>query len=880
MPSNSNAADRASHASTAGYSHIGQDPSLGTVLRLMQLIPEPCLLFNNQDILIAANESGKTTLALPNEFPENLRRSSLAMPARYDAGDILPGTFTFYPIGSVAFHASGSEETVFFGESTGTLLRIVRNIPSSETNANLADSINDLIYQIDTSLNLVAFNKAFGTLYRERLGSYPVPGMNVKNLGPNSDPAASNKIRDLIFRAFKNESFTETVEKGSGQDKEFSEISFSPVLGQNQEVTGILIVSRDVSSKMRFAKALEESENRWSLALEAHADGVFDWDLNSDYTWYSPRCLAILGFGAGEFGKSIMDFENRIHPDDRQRTIDAIQAFINNITTGIAGDFRLLHRKGHYVQVHAGCMVSRNVEGKAERLVCILRDVTDERELQNKMRISKENLRAVLENTDDGIWTIDLNYELLTLNAVAAGEFSKGGNIDPAVGMNALTLHHGHNADFWKEHYDRAFNSEKHSFETSGVSATGDLLVFEIMLNPIIGPDGKISGASVVGRDISERKQNEILLRNSEEFNKSIFEKSATGISIVTEPGFIEEVNIAFARIFNYEPEELIGQPYTKLFETNMSEIISGAHRAFMRGEIELKGEFTAMRKDGSPVTILMEAVRLKLPTGEQKGSTFVTDISERKRAEEDLRDLTRQLQRQNAELQQFAYITSHNLRAPVVNLVSLLDFYDHEKEVSELNRAIVTGFAESAGRLNATLNDLLHVTDIRNRTDVEKERIVFAKVFNEVISLLDDKVKLKGAKITHDFELVPEILFPPDYIRDIFIQLIDNALKFTPADRSPVISVYSEYSDGYVVLCVSDNGSGIDLKRHRSRLFGLYDRLHDNAEGKGLGLYLIRSYAETLGGYADVESIPGKGSTFKVYIKNRSPHQFTKSNR
>ncbi|MFQ3576185.1 MAG: HAMP domain-containing sensor histidine kinase, partial [Cytophagales bacterium] len=237
--------------------------------------------------------------------------------------------------------------------------------------------------------------------------------------------------------------------------------------------------------------------------------------------------------------------------------------------------------------------------------------------------------------------------------------------------------------------------------------------------------------------------------------------------------------------------------------------------------------------------------------------------------AEKDLTEMTKELIKHNNELQRFAYITSHDLRAPVVNLVKLLEFVDRES-LNNVNGQIFEKIRVSILKLNETLNDLIQVVSAQKSLNNEIEKINFDKFVKEVLFSIENQVKDSNAIIYTDWK-VKEINYLRAHLNSIFINMITNAIKYRHPTRNPEIHIKTYLKDKYICIEFSDNGLGIDFKHNnKNNLFGLHKRFHTNIEGKGIGLFLIKTLVESLDGTVDAESELDKGTTFFIFLKDK----------
>ncbi|HEY3403532.1 MAG TPA: HAMP domain-containing sensor histidine kinase [Ohtaekwangia sp.] len=219
----------------------------------------------------------------------------------------------------------------------------------------------------------------------------------------------------------------------------------------------------------------------------------------------------------------------------------------------------------------------------------------------------------------------------------------------------------------------------------------------------------------------------------------------------------------------------------------------------------------------------------------------------------------------QNLQLEQFAFIAAHNLRAPLARILGLahvLEISNDPKESDIIIRKIVA----STRDLDTVIGDLNTILDIRKHTSNLKE-INLKETLVRVSNTLEREMEETRTKMFIDIHAETITAVSP-YVESILYNLLSNAIKYRHPDRAPEIRITTSVSDEYICLAVSDNGLGIDLNQHKNNLFNLYKRFHLHTEGKGMGLYLIKTQMLALGGKVEVESQPGVGTNFQLYFK------------
>lgn len=326
--------------------------------------------------------------------------------------------------------------------------------------------------------------------------------------------------------------------------------------------------------------------------------------------------------------------------------------------------------------------------------------------------------------------------------------------------------------------------------------------------------------------------------------------------------------------MLGYQPHELPNSfsTFEQLLHPNEKSGLLQLLNDHLEGKSEVYQAMIRMRtKDRRWKWILtMSKASMRKETGKAiRLSGIHLDVDNIKQKEIELRQLSQELMHSNRELQQFAYITSHNLRAPVANLISLLSLFD-KQHLSERNMVFLEKMEMSVERLHATLNDLNEILSSRANMAEKDEVLYFEEELNKVLELISEEIRLKEATIHTDFSKAPSMLFSRKVLHSILLNLLTNAIKYRKPDVPPEIIVSTEEDGEYVILYVKDNGTGIDMEKYGNKIFGLYQRFHDNKDGKGLGLYIIKNQIEALEGKIAVESIVNKGSMFHVFLKKK----------
>ncbi len=231
-----------------------------------------------------------------------------------------------------------------------------------------------------------------------------------------------------------------------------------------------------------------------------------------------------------------------------------------------------------------------------------------------------------------------------------------------------------------------------------------------------------------------------------------------------------------------------------------------------------------------------------------------------------ELAQITTELTKQNDQLADFVQITSHNLRSPVSNLNSLLHFYNSSENVED-KQEIFEKFEQVVSQLSKTLETLIDALNVSYNKDLPLEKLSFSRISRSVENSISTQIKESGAQITTDFSAVEEVDYNPLYLESIFLNLLTNAIKYKDDKRSLEIKITSERVGERVHLAFTDNGLGIDMKKHADKLFKLNKTFHRNKDAKGIGLFMTKKQIESLGGEISAQSEIDRGSTFTVVI-------------
>jgi signal transduction histidine kinase len=231
-----------------------------------------------------------------------------------------------------------------------------------------------------------------------------------------------------------------------------------------------------------------------------------------------------------------------------------------------------------------------------------------------------------------------------------------------------------------------------------------------------------------------------------------------------------------------------------------------------------------------------------------------------------ELKNANLELLQRNDQLEQFAYITAHNLRGPVARLKGLIFLFDKLEGTNKENRDVFGKIARSAHEMDDVLTDMNAILEVKTNAQGRTALLKIGAALENAREALQDKIIDARPQIKVELR-VEEVYGNPAYMEGIFENLLDNSMKYRSAKRELQIGIISRKDKGQVVIEVKDNGIGIDMKRSAGKIFRLYQRFHEHGEGKGLGLYLVKTQVEAMGGSISIESEVDVGTTLSISL-------------
>ena len=342
-------------------------------------------------------------------------------------------------------------------------------------------------------------------------------------------------------------------------------------------------------------------------------------------------------------------------------------------------------------------------------------------------------------------------------------------------------------------------------------------------------------------------------------FLDKFLDQAPVGAVLLNENNIVLDVNDYVRRLLVHNPN-LLSRPFSEIFsghEDQIEKLLISDNPFEDDIIISVKG------KDNEVTYLQMYISHIESINVIYK-MVMVLDVTSEVQAEERSQEYLSQLENHNKELEQFAYIVSHDLKNPITTINLSCEMAEEAKP--EEQGQYLKIIHRSVNNLLQMIQGLEQIIDVRKNKELKAPKINFQDILDDIINEYQYEIKNSGIKITTDFK-VESIHYVRSYIHSIFHNMISNAIKYRKEDVDLQIHITTVMDDDYTRVSFADNGIGIDLVRHKENLFQPFRRFTNQATGKGIGLNIVKSMIEKNNGKVEVESTPGVGTTFHCFL-------------
>jgi PAS domain S-box-containing protein len=707
-----------------------------------------------------------------------------------------------------------------------------------------------------------AWEELFG-LERERF-----LGKQVRDLYPQHPEIAEThalKDRELYERPGQ-QSYEMPIVTPDGRRRDT--IYYKATFPAGERPEGLVGAILDVTARKAAEAAVRDSEERWRATIDSASEGMLIYDRALNVVSANRAAERILKLRASELiGKPgftsiltvIGEDGKPLGQDDRPTRITVRTG---KLQTGRVIGIRRADGSITWLSVNTSFLRRRD-ESDYYGLVSTVSDITAQHDAEARLKESEARFRRTFELAGSGIAHIGMDRRFIRVNRRLCEIL--GYPQEELLRLTGRQISHPDDLDIINEQRPRLYAGETDAVrvEKRYLRKDGSVVWVHFSMTVERDAEGKPLYEIGVYEDITAQLDAQLRLRESEARYRQTFELAASGICHVRDGRFVR-VNRRLCEILGYPEQELLGKHVKEISHPDDRDVTDADRARIRKGEIDsARFEKRYIRADGAVVwcRIAITLARDVFGVPQYEVAIF-DDITDRKKAEAALTEAHDELTRSNAELEQFAYVASHDLQEPLRMVASYTQLlarrYDDrlDKDAREFMVYIVDG----ASRMKQLIEDLLAYSRVGTK-GIEFKRVSAEAALRRALFNLRSAIDETGAVVTHD----PLPTLPADEVQlgQLLQNLIGNALKFrSPA--APRIHIETMESELDWQFEVRDNGIGIE-PQYYERIFMVFQRLHNKGEypGTGIGLAICKKVVERHGGRIWVESRPGEGSSF-----------------
>jgi PAS domain S-box-containing protein len=490
-------------------------------------------------------------------------------------------------------------------------------------------------------------------------------------------------------------------------------------------------------------------------------------------------------------------------------------------------------------------------------------DITAQHDAERRLKESEQRFRRTFELAGSGMAHIGMDRRFTRVNRRLCEIL--GYSEEELLQLTGRQISHPEDLDIINEQRPRLYKGEIDRIELEKRYLRKDGSVVWVHFTMTVERDAK--GAPLyeiaVYEDITQQLETQLRLRESEARFRQTFELAASGIGHVRDGRFVR-VNRSLCEIFGYAEGELLGRHVKELSHPEDRDVSDAPRERIRRGEAEsARFEKRYLRADGAVIWCEVAVALVRDVYGVPQYEVAIFDeVTDRKKAEARLREAHEELKRSNAELEQFAYVASHDLQEPLRMVASYAQLLGrrYEAKLDGDAREFMAYIVDGASRMKQLIEDLLAYSRVGTK-GAEFKRVNAEDALKRALFNLRVAIQEAGAVVTND--PLPALSGDEVQLGQLLQNLMSNALKFR-SDSVPRIHIGVTESAKEYTFEVRDNGIGIE-PQYYERIFMVFQRLHNKGEypGTGIGLAICKKVVERHGGRIWVESRPGAGSSF-----------------
>lgn len=745
----------------------------------------------------------------------------------------------------------------------------VQDITERKKNELLLSNYKDLLersnyvakigsWEINVNDHTVSWSRSLNKILNTRVDYVPTFNDSIEHFIVESH-------KDKMQSAIKN-----ALEKGINFDIELlantknGEVKWTRMIGisefQNNQCKRFYGLIQDIDDIKKIQIEVINKEEQWRTTFNHSNAGIALINFEGIAYNVNKSLCDIFGYTVEEMKQ--MTIKDISINEDLENNIEMMTGLLNVSKENLSKEMRFLHKNGHVIWVNVSLSVVKNDFDQFTHIVAQLVDITESKTNEILLKKYKEILERSNKVAKIGSWELDPETNILF--------WSK--NLGRLLGNTEYSPHSLSDSitDYILDEDQEQMISLLHNASQHGTNFD-----FEIQLKTASGirwmrmigisdfKDGVCKSVHGLIQDIEDFKsaQFEILLRE-EEFRQT-FWHAPIGMALMDLNGKMVRVNPGMCETFGYTEKEMMVVDKNALTHPDDLETTKKFIRQLLRGECEsFQQEKRYFHKNQKLIWAILSMSAVKNDKGQTTHFVFqVNDITDKKL-------LTESLTEHNNRLQNYAHIISHNLRSHTGNLAMLLELSEISHKPG-FDDELFAHIKSASNNMCETVNHLSEIIEIQNlikntlvpqnlkkrvKKSLQNIRATLSQINGEVITKVKKDLMVYG--IT-------------SYVDSIILNILTNAIKYRSPHRLLKIHIRAQKIEGFTTLSISDNGLGIDLEKHGSKIFGMYKTFHDHKSARGIGLFISKNQIEAMDGTIKVESQPDVGSTFTIYFKD-----------
>ncbi|MDG1571149.1 PAS domain S-box protein [Robiginitalea sp. M366] len=636
-------------------------------------------------------------------------------------------------------------------------------------------------------------------------------------------------------------------------------------LGDAGEVNGLIVILEDRTAQKRNEELLERAQ-------EVARIGGWEVDLIKG-TMYWSRITKEIHEVPEDFEPNLETGINFYKEGESRDTITRLVGTAMEKGQGWDTELQIITATGKELWVRAKGEAEL-LDGKCVRLTGTFQDIDKRKKAELEFNALSHRLQMATQTSGIGIWEHNLSTEEVIWDA----------NMYAIYGIRRedfASAREAWDAVAFLEDKDPTVNKVRQAMERGEDVSTmfraqrpdGDIRWIKAFATTVKDTYGKPVKMLGVNWDITELRNTQLQLQQSEASLKGAFENSRVGMALVGMDGRFMDANPSLCDSLGYSREGLLAKTFQEITHPEdldadlemLGEVMEGKRETY---QIEKR----YIHRNGNIVYVYLTVTGVKDIHG--KLSHFISqivDITSRTEAENRLKHLLDLTGKQNESLVNFAHIVSHNLRSHATNLSMLTQLLINDKIEEGQKEYALNMLHKAADGLHETIEHLNEVVQVKVIRNENLKALNLSKIVEKVLVDLNTQIRQSQTTLQMEIPAGLKVRGVSAYAESILLNLISNALKYRHPDKANRIEIRAVDTGETVTVTIADNGLGIDMARHQRKLFGMYKTFHNNKDAKGIGLFITKNQIESMGGKIHVTSMVNEGSTFTVeFLKSK----------